>query len=83
MTEGWICPKCGRGVAPGVTHCDHGGTGGFGRYTLPSEWPQWQPWPNRTDTPLPPYPTIICKTPQLPWGRYSTGGCFRAADTTN
>ena len=22
---GWLCPKCGRGVAPGQNHCDHGG----------------------------------------------------------
>ena len=25
MTEGWICPKCQRGVAPAEKYCDHGG----------------------------------------------------------
>ncbi len=23
MSEPWICPKCKRGVAPGVEFCDH------------------------------------------------------------
>lgn len=27
MNEGWICPACGRGVAPDEKHCDHGGLG--------------------------------------------------------
>ncbi len=25
MNEGWQCPCCGRGVAPHVATCDHGG----------------------------------------------------------
>ena len=25
MREGWICPKCGRGVSPDEKHCEHGG----------------------------------------------------------
>ena len=24
MTDGWKCPVCGRGVAPGLDYCDHG-----------------------------------------------------------
>ena len=24
--KAWICPLCKRGVAPGVTTCDHGGS---------------------------------------------------------
>lgn len=24
MNEGWKCPVCERGVAPGEKHCDHG-----------------------------------------------------------
>ena len=24
--KAWTCPACGRGVAPGVQTCDHGGT---------------------------------------------------------
>jgi hypothetical protein len=26
MNEGWKCPVCGRGVAPSVKDCSHGGT---------------------------------------------------------
>lgn len=26
MSAGWTCPGCGRGVAPDVKTCDHGGT---------------------------------------------------------
>lgn len=25
MADGWRCPVCGRGVAPGEKSCDHGG----------------------------------------------------------
>lgn len=26
MTDGWKCPVCNRGVAPGEKACDHGGS---------------------------------------------------------
>jgi hypothetical protein len=26
LAQPWICPKCGRGVAPDQKSCDHGGT---------------------------------------------------------
>lgn len=46
MNEGWICPGCGRGVAPTERHCDHGGI-----VALPA-WPPWPHYP-RTGDPLP------------------------------
>lgn len=24
MVDGWTCPSCGRGVAPGEKYCEHG-----------------------------------------------------------
>lgn len=39
---GWICPSCGRGVAPGVTTCDHGNLGKLAdppQRVLPPHWP--------------------------------------------
>lgn len=32
--KGWICPSCGRGVAPDQKTCDHGGLGAM-PVTLP------------------------------------------------
>jgi len=28
MKEGWLCPKCGRGVSPNKSYCTHGDVAG-------------------------------------------------------
>ena len=43
--KGWTCPSCGRGVAPDVKTCDHGGVlDAKGRDFLP-------PFPPHIDAP--------------------------------
>lgn len=41
--EPWTCPVCGRGMAPGTTMCDHGGTPNKPPYTPDNPY-----WPYRT-----------------------------------
>ena len=49
MTEGWKCPVCGRGVAPGEKSCDHGGG-----LTAPIYVPTpTRTWPLETSDPPP------------------------------
>lgn len=31
---GWLCPKCGRGVAPGEKTCEHGNARALGDSTV-------------------------------------------------
>jgi hypothetical protein len=51
MSEAWVCPACGRGVAPGATTCEHGGEA-MPFKPLPNSA---NPWPTPY-LPLQPYP---------------------------
>ncbi len=46
MTEGWTCPTCKRGVAPGEKYCDHGGVQTLWQFN-PATLPPSDSWPYR------------------------------------
>lgn len=53
MADGWRCPVCGRGVAPGEKVCDHGGLSVAPVYPLPA-WPPVPAMPYVPDCGCPP-----------------------------
>ncbi len=58
VNQGWICPVCNRGLAPGVTECNHGGMTTTPQYIHPPFFapsPQYPFGPSRTADPLPYY----------------------------
>jgi hypothetical protein len=76
VNTGWLCPSCGRGVAPSEKTCDHGGQVQAAQpYLAPIYQPGYYPpafYPN-----LPAYP--------YPWGLPVTclatsGGKFEMRD---
>ena len=58
MNTGWICAKCGRGVAPSEKYCDHGGYA----FTLYPHIPVPNVAPATGDQIPPPWPTTTCIT---------------------
>ncbi len=67
MTEGWKCPVCARGVAPGEKSCNHGGGQIGGSHDHIPLTPGWEPPPFHTGTPwVPPWPVTCC--PQTSYG---------------
>lgn len=58
--EGWICPKCGKALAPWVRECDCPPLTKTVTTYLP--WPEYpiNPWPSTGD-PLPPPAITICE----------------------
>ncbi len=66
MNTGWICPACGKGVAPHVSTCDHGGFDGVVTPYQPRTWPNTTA-PFNTGDPIPPTPNyFFCTTSSLP-----------------
>ncbi|RPI50036.1 MAG: hypothetical protein EHM49_09065 [Deltaproteobacteria bacterium] len=53
MQEGWVCPKCGRVLAPWVAECDC-------TYIISTPQPTTDPGYTQTGDPLPPRPITIC-----------------------
>lgn len=60
MTEGWKCPVCSRGVAPGEKCCDHGGAASYSPQTQPPGeiWKPVHPYTPSTADPLPHSPIV-------------------------